>query len=247
MTQKMRFSQAKLLCRLDTTFEINSDESIAFALRVWKEQMVDARRAGDEDRQRLLSQAKQVFKARHTRFVNRMCPTCEQPKSYGAHQCRSCSTRERRYGHSLNEKRMKQNEIESDLILVPPRSNRTGALTACLRKLATEGTVGDSFVTNKANSSVQNVARSLGMDVIVRKLPPVPGADKKAPPFYRVWRSDGNNEQALNDILRRRRDGEKIVSPPCVPPKPSVPVDVGGGISFLPASGSKPGDGKTPK
>jgi hypothetical protein len=220
------FRHAKELCGLDHDFEIRSEEDYNFALRVWKEKTVAARQANNDELAAMLSQAKQVFKRRYTRLVSIHCPTCGNSKSQYAYQCHMCARINRYYHNQVPQSSivMKEHEIEEAVVLIPPRLHATGVLTGVLRKLATTGKIGDSFVTDKQPTSVKNIARSLGMEVTVR-IANLEEHDKKKR-RWRVWRTDGLEMEAVNEIIRKRLAGEPVLeSKPCVPPPPGTIPD----------------------
>ena len=217
--RRLTFSAAKRLCGLDADFEIKTGEDYHFILRVWKEQTVAARRKNDDSRAAELSQCKEVFKRRYHNRINRVCPVCGKGKSAFAAHCQPCSLNLRFYSHTLDTVVMKEHEIEETLVVVGPRCHQTGVLTAVIRKLATTGQVGDSFITDKQSTSVKNVARAAGMECIIRIANPDEKDKKKR--RYRVWRSDGLNMEGVNERIKARLAGQTVPpSPPCVAPPP---------------------------
>lgn len=216
---RFTFKHAKKLCALDDNFEITSDETFNFAMKVWKEKTVAARNANDDALAAELSQCKELFKRRHTNRVLRVCPKCGGSKSTHAMNCSVCARRERFYPNEIPSTSvvMKEHEIEEGLVIIGPRCHQTGVLTSIIRKLASSGNVGDSFITDKQSTSIKNVARMAGMEVIVRIANPEEKDKKKR--RYRVWRSDGKSMEEVNEIIRKRMAGETVPpSPPCVPP-----------------------------
>lgn len=220
---RLTFPKAKRLCGLDETFEIRSEEDYNFALRVWKDQTVVARQANDDDLAAELSQCKQLFKRRYSNRIARKCPRCGDSKSAYADHCQTCSITYRYYDHRLHTHSvtMKEHEIEEGLVIIGPRCHQTGVLTSIIRKVATTGQVGDSFVTDKPSTSIKNVARMQGMEVIVRIANPEEKDLKKR--RYRVWRSDGLEMEQVNEVIRKRMAKEEVPpAKPCVPPLPGT-------------------------
>lgn len=218
---RFTFPRAKDLCGLPDDFEIKNNEAYEFAMKCWKEKTVSARNANNMELAAELSQAKQLFKRRHTNRVLRICPDCGESKSLHAQRCAICSRRERFYHNEIPSSSviMKEHEIEEGLVIIGPRCHQTGVLTAIIRKLATTGKVGDSFITDKQSTSIKNVARMAGMEVIVRIANPEEHDKKKR--RYRVWRSDGMDMDELNEIIRKRLAGEAVPeSKPCTPMTP---------------------------
>jgi hypothetical protein len=223
---RLYFRHAKELCGLPNDFEIKSEDDYHFAVRCWKEKVVDARRTNNDELAALLSQCKEVFKKRHTRLISIHCPDCENTKSRYAMRCHICARRERFYKNQLHTHSiiMKEHEIEEGLVVIPPRTHSTGVLTAVCRKLAYSGQVGDSFVTEKQPTSIKNICRMLGMEVIVRMANPEEHDKKKR--RYRVWRSDGLEMEEVNERIRKRLAGEPVEpSKPCVAPAPGTVPD----------------------
>lgn len=216
---RLYFRHAKELCGLPSDFEIKTEEDYHFAVRCWRDKVVEARRRNDDAHAALLSQCKEVFKKRHTRLVSFRCPDCENAKSRHAMRCHICSHRNRWHKNELNPHSiiMKEHEIEEGLVVIPPRTHSTGVLTAVCRKMAHSGQVGDSFITDKQPTSIKNVARMMGLDVVIRMANPEEKDKKKR--RYRVWRADGLDMDGVNEIIRRRMAGEAIEpAKPCVPP-----------------------------
>lgn len=221
---RLSFPVAKRLCGLADTFEIKSEDDFHFAVRVWKEQTVDARRKNDDIRAAELSQCKELFKRRYTNRVSRICPQCGDGKHSTAKHCQPCSLNFRFYRHTLDTIVMKEHEIEEVLVPVGPRCHQTGVLTSIIRKLATTGQVGDSFITNKQPTTVKNVARMSGMEITVR----IANTDEKdlKKRRWRVWRTDGLDMDAVNERIKARLAGETVPpSPPCTPPPPGTLPD----------------------
>ena len=218
---KLRFSTAKKLCGLDEHFEIKTESDYEFALGVWREQTVAARRTGNDERAAVLSQCKELFKRRYNRVVSPKCPDCGQHKSLYAVRCNMCARIERFYRHNIPaQSTMKNHEIEDGLVLVPAITHRTGELTAVCRKLATTGQIGDCFTSPKSPTSISAVCRTLGLSVIVRATN-LDEKDKKKR-IYRVWRCDGLDMEAVNEIIRKRLRGEPVpTAKRCVPPPAS--------------------------
>jgi predicted RNA-binding Zn-ribbon protein involved in translation (DUF1610 family) len=220
---KIRFAAAKRLCGLAEDFEINSKETLDYALRFWRERTVAARRKNDDHTAAVLSECKEVFKKRYNRIVSRHCPTCGEAKSAHSMQCRMCSYADRYLRHNLpsHSAIMKTHEIEEGLVVVPAITHRTGELSSICRKIATTGQIGDSFVTPKSSTSVNGVARTLGMKVLIRCANPEEKDKKKR--LYRVWRSDGFDMDQVNEIIRKRLAKEPVEpAKPCVPPPPGT-------------------------
>lgn len=222
---RLNFPKAKKLCGLDETFEIRSEEDYNFALRVWRDLTVEARRQNNDDRAAELSQCKQLFKRRYTNRVSRKCPTCGEAKSTHADHCQPCSVTYRYYHNQLHTHSvvMKEHEIESGLVLIPVRYSK-GVLTGICQKLATEGQVGDSFLTDKQPTSVKNISRMMGLQVTIRIANPDEKDMKKR--RWRVWRTDGLDWPLVNERIQARLAGKVVPpSPPCVPPAPGTLPD----------------------
>lgn len=218
---RLTFPKAKKLCGLDEAFEIRSEEDYNFALRVWRDQTIEARRRNDDNHAAELSQCKQLFKRRYNNRVMRKCPTCGEAKSAHADHCQPCSITYRFYHNQLHTHSivMKEHEIEEALAIIPPRHHATGVLAAICRKLATTGQVGDSFITDKQPTTVKSMARLVGMEVTVR----IANLDERdlKKRRWRVWRTDGKEMEEVNEIIKLRMAGEPVPpSPPCVPPPP---------------------------
>ena|SRR5271157_888446 len=214
---KLTFPAVIRLLGLEEGFAVSTEQNYAFALRVWREKIVAARRTGDEELARLLSQCKEVIKRRYIGHVSRVCPQCGNSKSVHAHRCNICARILRFYSHMIAQTvSVKEYEMELGTMLIPIRTQIGGICTATVRKMATEGQVGDSFLTSKATSTVKNVARKLGLEVIVR-IANAQEPDRKKRK-YRVWRSDGLDMDGVNAIIKKRMAGEKTPPPKvCVP------------------------------
>jgi len=202
-------------------FDITDDDHYRVIMAAWRTRAATARRMGDEEKERELSQVKQAVKRRRQRLGFR-CPDCGGYKSRFAQRCQRCNVRVQFYPNQMNATTpIAEHEIESVLLSIPPRAHCGGVLTNTMRKLALEGVVGDSFVTSKQTTTVKLVAKLLGMQVLTRLITPgkkVPGKKAKVGQQHRVWRSDGKTESELNDIIKRRQAGEKFPVVPCVPP-----------------------------
>ena len=223
-SQRLNFPKAKKLCGLDPNFEIQREEDYHFAMRVWRELTVDARRKNDDSRAAELSECKELFKRRHNSRVKRFCPKCGSAKGAFAQHCQLCSLNFRFYSSTLDSIKMKEHEIEEALVLVGPRCHQTGILTGICRKMATTGQVGDSFVTDKQPTSVKNICRMVGMEVTVRIANPEEKDLKKR--RWRVWRTDGFEMEAVNERIKTRTAGGAYPpSPPCTPPPPGTVPD----------------------
>lgn len=220
------FPKARRTCGLDETFEIRSEEDYHFAIRVWRDLTVQARRANDDNRAAELSAAKEVFKKRYNRLFSIHCPRCGEVKSHGAVHCQLCSHTVRYHNNEIwvRSVNMKEHEIEEAPVLIPPRMWSTGVLTGICRKMATTGQVGDSFITNKQPTSVKNVCRMMGMEVTIR----IANIEEKDPKKrrWRVWRTDGKDMEEVNELIRKRLAGEPVPpSQPCKPPPPGTLPD----------------------
>jgi hypothetical protein len=101
-TVKLRFKAVRKLLELGDEFEVRTEQQYEFALRCWREKIVEVRRAGDEELSRVFSQCKQVLKQRYARLSSR-CPNCGEGKSRYADYCRMCYNTLRYYGHSLRD------------------------------------------------------------------------------------------------------------------------------------------------
>lgn len=216
---RLTFAQAKKLCGLPAEFELKRQEDFERAIAAWKEKTVAARN-GDRDNEAAdLSQCKELFKKRWSARQSRICPRCGDFKSAHAVHCGTCARAEKNHHNEMNETtvELKQHELELGTILVPPRATKSGPLTTVMQKLALEGQIGDSFVTCKPPTSVSAVARSLGLSVITRTANPE--VKDKSKRLYRIWRCDGLDMEAVNQIIRKRLAGE-----PVPPPKPCVPL-----------------------
>ena len=219
---RLTFPKAKKLCGLDETFEIRSEDDYNFALRVWRDQTVEARRQNNDDLAADLSQCKQLFKRRYNNRVMRKCPTCGEAKSTHADHCQPCSVTYRFYHNQLHTHSvvMKEHELESGLVLIPLHYSK-GVLTGICQKMATEGQVGDSFLTDKQPTSVKNIARTMGLQVTIRIANSEEKDMKKR--RWRVWRTDGLEWPQVNERIKARLEGKAVPpSPPCVPPSPDT-------------------------
>lgn len=236
MSGRLRFPTAKKLCGLDKQFEIKTRSDYDFALRFWRERTVAARRANDDGTAAVLSECKQIFKHRYERLVSNKCPDCGEVKSLYSMRCNMCARIYRFYRHNIPNQSaiMKTHEIEEGLVIVPPITHCVGELTAICRKLALTGQIGDSFVTPKVPSSINNICRGLGMDVIVR-IANTDEKDKKKR-IYRVWRADGLDMNGVNEVLRKR-----LAKEPVPPAKPCVPPPADALPQKHPKKGGKPG------
>jgi hypothetical protein len=216
---RFNFQQAKRICGLERDFQLRRPEDYETALRAWKERMVGARRTGNHDLAALLSQCKQVIKRRFNWLFSRTCPDCGRGKQRHAARCFYCSLVYRHYRNKLPYA-MKEHEL-GELALIPPRMQATGILTAVCRKLALNGQVGDCFITDKQPTSVKNVCRLLGMEVIIR-IADIHEKDRKKR-RWRVWRSDGLGMEQVNERIEARMAGKTVpVSPPCKPLPPDA-------------------------
>jgi hypothetical protein len=202
-TRRNAFKQAKELLGLADDFEIRGEEDYQFALRVWKDKTVLARQLDDQAAAAVLSQAKEILKRRHTSRISRVCPNCGEPKSQNCRFCRTCYHDERWHKHSLHTHSvtMKENEVEDGLSVIPPKAHANGAIANVCRKLLA-GQIGDSFVTDRPPSTINNVCRNLSLQIIVRTINPAEKDKKKK--RWRVWRSDGMEMEKVNEIIRSR-------------------------------------------
>ena len=111
-------------------------------------------------------------------------------------------------------------EINIDQLKPVPTPPDRCELARVCRKLATEGSVGDSFVSDKQTSRIREVAWRVGMKVIIRAEGYMDGPGQRK--RYRVWRSDGLSESDLNAVIQSRAQNPDFKAPakPCVPPSP---------------------------
>lgn len=222
---RLTFNKAKQRLGLPPDFEVADQACMDAALKLWKDKTIVARRANEDNLAAELSEAKMVLCKRYERRKSRFCPDCGQAKSFHSQRCSLCARSARFPADekvnpvSVKVIPMKEHEIEESLVIIGPRCHQTGVLTSIIRKLATTGNVGDSFVTDKQSTSIKNVARMAGMEVIVRIANPEEKDLKKR--RYRVWRSDGKTLEEVNALIQKRRAGETVPpSPPCVAPPP---------------------------
>ena len=213
--RRLSFADAKRLCGISSLQRLDTDDDYAAVNAAWKSRMVAARNAGDEEEAKVLSQAHQVFKRRYISAVSRVCPDCGQSKSLFAMRCGRCSRIYRFYRHMIPQPVLKDYELEQAAVPVPPRKHMPGKLAIAMLKLS-NSQVGDSFVCGNASATIKNAAAAVGLQVIVR-IANVEETDKKKRKF-RVWRSDGLESEAVNEVIEKRRKGE-VVPPPekCVP------------------------------
>jgi hypothetical protein len=208
---ELKFAAAKRLCGLADEFDIVTTDDFVAAIRAWKARTVDARQAGDDGAASVLSQCKEAFKRRHSRAQNRHCPRCGVAKQQHARHCQVCARAVRNgTDKSIPERStiMTEHEIEDALMPIPHARHGDSGVTEACRKLAAIGQIGDSFITSKSASSVNNASRPLGLRVMVRLTNPMERDRKKQ--FRRVWRSDGLRPEEVNEIIRKRLAGEAV-------------------------------------
>ena len=202
------------LVGVEPNYDMRTPEDYDFLQRCVRDLMVMARRSGDDDQAAIFSQCKALLKRRF--YLRGLKCECGNAKSRHADHCHTCYMRIRFYKVSLNEPKMKEHEIESVLTPVPDIIRKTGALSTVIRQLAQKGQVGDSFVTDKSSSSVGNLARHLGLEILTRVANPEEKDVKKRK--YRVWRSDGMSMDQINQVIADRQAGKPAPLPkPCVP------------------------------
>jgi hypothetical protein len=205
---RLNFKKAKKLCGLDDKFEIRSTEQFEFAMTAWKALTVQARTEGNDALAADLSQCKEIFKRRHHNRVVRRCPVCGDFKNPYADHCNTCSRNKRYYRNVMNETSVlpKEHVIENGVVLIGPRCHTTGILTQTLRKMADDSPVGDSFITDKQPASVKNIARLIGLQIMIRIANPQEKDLKKR--RWRVWRTDGLPMEDVNKIIKDRMGGK---------------------------------------
>ncbi len=215
---RLTFRRAKQLVGLDENFEICTDERYEQATKLVVEKIVEARRTGNDSLAADLSAAKALFKKLNAARTDRHCPICGGMKSRKSLHCQTCANTVRYYPNSLMQPVEEKEFVIEHVHLVTREHRPTAKLTITMAKLADEGQVGDSFIVcGKPVTTIKGVARMLGLEVMCRKLNPGEKDQKKI--RVRVWRSDGLDEDAVNDIINKRIAGQTVPPPKkCVPP-----------------------------
>lgn len=113
-------------------------------------------------------------------------------------------------------------KIESSIIIPVERGD--GALTTAMEMLA-KGHIGDSFISDKTNSSINNVAKIYGGRGKIACKSVNPEEKDRHKKRYRVWRTDGKTLYEVNEIIQKRTRGEDITKPEPWTPLPACEVE----------------------
>ena len=193
---RMTFARARDVLGLPPEFLPTQHDSYDLMLAKWKEEVVEARRKADAERETELNEAKAFVKKRKDARLNRVCPVCGGAKRDHAERCGMCAHRQRYYPNLVMEKsNVKLYQIEEGVQLPSPRGD--SELTAALKRLER---LGQSFCTPAKHCTITLKAKQLGVKVIARVIDPHEKDAKKR--VYRVWRSDGLRQEQLNAYIK---------------------------------------------
>lgn len=115
------------------------------------------------------------------------------------------SAKEQKEPKEAKQPAVKEHVLESKaLVLIGVRQFKPSELTKAVKEMAEKGQIGDWFLTSKSTNSVKAAAKRFGVEVLIRTA----GYDDKQKPQLRVWRSDGYDDEVVNEIIQLRMEGK---------------------------------------
>lgn len=192
---RMTFAKAREVLRLPSSFLPTQHDSYDLMLAKWKEEVVEARRKANVERETELNEAKAFVKKRKDAKESMVCPSCGKIKNPQSIKCQVCWQRERNGAGAIMEKsNVKLYQIEEGVPVPSPRGD--SELSAALKQLER---LGQSFCTPAKHCTIILKAKQLGVKVLARVIDP--NERNKEKRVYRVWRSDGLTQAQLNDYI----------------------------------------------